>query len=108
MQALPLAMLDPGTSLTPTFEALRRSEHWVFRPTRRTREVHDAMTRNIREAIPEYQFATAARRGMSPRIHVLRHQGNRYLYVTDLSNAYGSVRVSDLARILWRRVATCR
>jgi hypothetical protein len=44
--------------------------------------------------------ATAVLPGTNPRKNVLRHRGNRFFYLTDISDAFGSVELDRLVEVI--------
>lgn len=92
-------ILDPF-SPPPAFRRLERCKKPTYAPNQNMHALHGQLIRCVRGSIPELPSATACRPGCSPLQHVLRHEGNRYFYVTDLVNAFGNVSSSRLIEVL--------
>lgn len=69
-------------------------------PNNAMRMLHGRLIRYLRSLQVNLQLAMGARPGKSPRHNAGVHGGHRYLYLTDISDAYGSVNGGRLAEVL--------
>lgn len=69
-------------------------------PDNGMREIHKLIIAYVSGLGFPLPFATACRKGDSPRKNVERHRRNTHFYLTDLHDAYGNVRGDRLADLL--------
>ncbi|MDP2704641.1 MAG: reverse transcriptase domain-containing protein [bacterium] len=73
----------------------------IYGPNQPMRVLHEQLIARLKRLLAHFPHATGAVQGSSPWKNVMRHQrGQRYFYLTDIENAYPSVRVETLALIL--------
>ena len=99
-----------GVTGTPSFRRFRIHDvnpvsgviKWrvISDPNAPMRVIHGRLKSWLRGMNLKMPHATGALPKCSPRANVLRHAGNRYFYLTDIHNAYPSIRRESLAMML--------
>ncbi len=77
----------------------RKKKRQVAAPSNSMRVIHARLLRYIREMHVALPSSMSCARGSSPFKNVLFHKKNRYFYLLDLHNAYGSVRTTELTSV---------
>lgn len=77
-----------------------KKSRMICAPNDEMRKIHNWIIAYLDLLVVDLPFATACRRGNSPRRNVERHQMNVHFYLTDLEDAYPSVDGLRLADIL--------
>lgn len=77
-----------------------RKRRLLHDPNEAMRIIHSRIISALRAIKLHMPYATACRRGDSPLKNVERHRGNRYFILLDLADAFSSVRLKTLARVL--------
>lgn len=97
----------PGTPRFDSFihndkNLVSRQQKWrtIHNPNKAMRVLHKRFLAWLESRHVPLPNATGSRKRMSPIKNVLRHQGNRYFYLLDIKDAYGSVDNIRLSALL--------
>lgn len=81
----------------------QQKQRVIYAPNSAMKTVHTRIGHYLAEHMPPLPHATGAVRGQSTATNIRRHKGNRFFLLYDIRNAYPSVHLETLIRLLAER-----
>jgi hypothetical protein len=78
----------------------QRKKRWIYAPNENMRLIHGRLIKYLRQTRPALPHSTCGEKGDKSYLNIMRHRGNRWLYMTDIQSAYSNVQAGSLAAVL--------